>query len=134
MEEKVKSKTNGKRNRSAGHGFELCVVKHMKEHGFPHVVTSRSESRSRDNEGTDLINSKEIINGRLPYNIQCKNVCSPLKYPPILGSMVKTKGVTNVIFHKCTKRSATNFIPVGNYAILSMEDFLLIISELNKKK
>lgn len=134
MEEKVKSKTNGKRNRSAGHSFELAVVKHMKEHGFPHVVTSRSESRSRDNEGTDLINSKESINGRLPYNIQCKNVCSPLKYPPILAGMHKTPGVTNVIFHKCTKRSATNFIPVGNYAILDMEDFLKLISELNNKK
>lgn len=134
MEEKVKSKTNGKRNRSAGHGFELAVVKKLKEHGFPHVVTSRSESRSRDNEGTDLINCNERVNGRLPYNIQCKNVCNPLKYPAILSSMIKVPGVTNVIFHKCTKRSATNFIPVGNYAVLSMEDFLSLISELNSKK
>lgn len=129
-----KKKTNGKRNRAAGHAFELTCVNAMKAAGFKHVVSCRSESRSRDNDGIDLINKHELINGRLPYNVQCKNVKGVLKYHEILERMPDIKGVTNVIFHKMTRKAGDTFQPVGTFAILDMRVFLQIAAELERLK
>lgn len=127
-----KKKTNGARNRRAGHSFELEVVKLLKAAGFPHAVTCRSESRSRDNDGIDIINKNEAVNGRIPYNIQAKNYSSKVKYLELLNKLPKIEGVTNVVFHKMTVKKGVNFHPLGQVAVLSMEDFLTMASELKK--
>lgn len=120
------------RNRKAGHGYELYEKNAFNEIGFVHLVTSRSESRSRDAQKIDLINKDEHTNGRFPYNIQCKNVSRHLKYHDLYTEIPKTKGVINVILHKFTSNkgnSSGHFIPQGYYAIISREDFLLIVKE-----
>lgn len=119
-----KGRTNGAGNRLAGHNLERTVAARMREAGFIHTVSSRSESRSRDNDKVDLINKNEILNGRLPYNISCKNAVKYVKYGTLLKEMPKDSGAMNVIIHKLTERKGNKFHPVGHYAIMDMEDFM----------
>lgn len=123
------------RNRTAGHNYERECVLLLKEAGFPHVVSTRSESVSRDAQGIDIMNKDEGTNGRLPYNIQCKNYCQPVKYHEILTGMPQSLGVTNVIFSKLTsnkgkKGKTSKFVTKGHYAILSQSAFIALIKRL----
>lgn len=114
------------RNKNAGHGYELNVRDIFRNLGYLNVTTSRAESRNRDNQQIDLINEDEHINGRLPYNVQCKATSQIVNYHEIFNDtekMVKVKkgplkgtkvakvikgmpiikGVINVVFHKYTR-------------------------------
>lgn len=131
-ESKLPKKTNGKRNRQAGHGLELELARKFREIGFPHVVTTRSESRSRDNQGIDLINSDERVNGRFPFNVQSKNTTSNVPYAKLLADMPVVPDVVNVVIHKQTARVNDRFIGRGKYAILNLEDFLELVRRLKE--
>lgn len=105
----------------------------LREAGFTHVVSTRSESRTRDGMGIDLMNTNEEKNGRLPYNIQCKNYARKVEYHDLLAGLPDDEGVINVVLHKFTeKKKGGNFHPKGHYAILNMEDFFYLITELKK--
>lgn len=125
-----------KRNhRAAGYDYELTVRNWFRAIGYPHLVTSRSESRSRDNLKIDLINRDEVTNGRIPYDIQVKNVCHHLKYKEILDEIKPTKNIIRVIFHKLTEKTGktkTIFVHKGHYAIMHADDFLKMAAELEK--
>jgi hypothetical protein len=121
------------RNRTAGHNFERKIAEQLRDLGYPHVVTSRSESRSRDDQKIDLINKDEAINGRLPYNIQCKNSVRSLKYPKVLSEIPYVPGVINLIIHRQTEKSENGrFITRDDYAILKWGDFRNIIKKLKQ--
>lgn len=131
-------KKKRRNNRSAGHSFELTVRDWFRILGFPHLVTSRSESRSRDAQKVDLINQDEHVNGRFPYNVQCKNMCSHLKYKKVLGDIRAAPGVINVVIHKLTTNllkagtKGSVFVHSGTYAILDVKDFLAMVAKIKK--
>ena len=118
-------------NRRRGNGYELECVKKLK-HLFPHIVTARSESRSRDNEGVDLMNNNERKNGFLPLDVQCKNFVTRVKYDDILARMPNT--AIPVIFHKKTEKRGTKFFETGQYAILNLDDFIELVDLAYGKK
>jgi hypothetical protein len=128
--------TNGKRNKNAGHSWEREIVNDLKEMGYPHVVTTRSESRGRDAQKIDVMNKDEGENGRLPYNIQAKSLSKTAPYPKLLAELPIVKNVINVIFHKQTKANDSGrFMTQGKFAILSLTDFYQMIKDrlrLNK--
>lgn len=125
--------TNGKRNRAAGHKFELDCVKALREAGFPDCVSSRSSNRNRDAQKIDLVNQDEIKSGRLPWAIQCKNVVGHLKYGQVLAEMPLEANITRVVLHNQTKKVGTRFITTDRFAIMYMEDFLHIMKQLNEQ-
>jgi hypothetical protein len=124
--------TNGKRNRTAGHNWEREIVKDLQSLGFTHVCTSRSESKSRDDQKIDIINKNELLNGRLPYNIQAKCTTGHLKYGKVLAELPDGTGSVNVIFHKQTEKAGNRFVTVDNFAIMYLEDFYAIIKKLKE--
>lgn len=124
--------TNGKRNRSAGNGWERELADLFRKLGFPHIVTTRSESRSRDAQKIDLMNKDERVNGRFPYNVQAKNVTGHLKYGKVMAEMATTPGVINVILHKQTEKTGERFILKDKFAILKMDDFINIVKKLKE--
>lgn len=112
-----------KRNVTAGSNYELDIRDKYRALGFPHVVSTRSENKTRDGQKIDLINTDEWKNGRFPYNVQCKNTCQHVEYHDIFvgyPKYVKPKrlegekiekqilgmplipGIVNVIHHKLT--------------------------------
>lgn len=121
--------TNGKRNKNAGHAWEREVVKMLKEIGFEHVVTSRSESKGRDAQKVDVINKDEGKNGRLEWNIQAKNLSKVAIYTKLLSELPQEGPEINVIFHKQTKKSGERFVTTGTYALLKLTDFLSMMKK-----
>lgn len=124
------SKTNGKRNRSAGNGWERELANEFRKLGFPHVITSRKGSRLRDSQKVDLMNEDEDAYGRLPYNVQAKNVKGHLKYAKVIGELPNNPGIINVIMHKQTVKTNERFVCSGKYAILNLDDFLNMIKKI----
>lgn len=113
------------RNRTAGLNWERTVINDLKKIGFSKAVSSRSESKNRDDAKVDA-----CFTGN--YNFQMKNVKGKIDYHTILAEMPVEENI-NVIIHKMTKKSAgkKNFIEVGKYVILKYEDFLQIVETLN---
>ncbi len=131
MEEPEK-KTNGKRNKNAGHSWEREIIKLLKEKGFPHVVSTRSESRNRDADKVDIMNKDEHKNGRLPVNIQAKCLAKPVVYYKVLSEMPDGEQI-NVIFHKQTKKAENGrFMATGTYAISNLDSYLDLLGEREK--
>lgn len=134
--EPVKKKTNARRNKNAGHSFELESVKALRTIGFDHVVTSREENPRFDKLGIDLCNKNMHLNGRLIYNFQCKNMATKtkddgIKYPMILNNMPKDDH-PNILLHNQTVRSGDRFMTKGQFAITTMPDMLKILGHLNR--
>jgi Restriction endonuclease len=124
--------TNGKRNRSAGHSFELECVNKLREIGFKHVVTCRAESRSRDNQGIDIINKDEGTHGRLPYNVQCKSYTGKIAYQKVLGIIPKVPEIINVIMHRQTEKTEKRFVVRDKFAILYLDDFFKMAARITE--
>lgn len=122
--------TNGKRNRSAGHAWERRLAEIFKDLGYEHVVTTRSESRARDNSKIDLMNKDERYNGQFPFNVQAKNKVGNLRYAELLAELPKEEGIINVVLHKKTQKVGTRFLPAGHYAVLRLYDFLTLLQLL----
>lgn len=121
-------KTNGRNNKNRGSNWERDTVNALKKIGFVNAGTSRLHSRERDNAKVDITNANESINGRLPYNIQCKSVSKHVDYAKILSEMPQDGSEINVIFHKQTKKTdGGTFRKVGTFAILPLEDFYEIM-------
>jgi hypothetical protein len=123
------------RNVKAGHNWERDIVNILKEVGFDHVCTTRSESRARDNAKIDVMNKDEYKNGRLPFNIQCKNLVTTtvhggLDYNSVLNSMPQDGSETNVIFHNMTQKKGFKFMLVGQFAHLKLYDFIMLIKKM----
>lgn len=115
-------------NRTAGHTYERQLAAKLRRF-FPNLVTSRSANRSRDAQGIDFVNKDEYVQGRLPLNIQAKNVVlGRLPYVQVLHKMPKEPGTINLIYHQATRRTGGRFMPVGEFVFMSSEDFEHILS------
>ena len=121
--EKIPRKNN---NRTTGHDFERDMRKVFKQF-FPHIVTSRSESVSRDADKVDLMNKNELENGVLPFSIQCKSSVNSINYHKVLGEMRPPKNTIPLIIHEYTEVINVNRITKGKYVILSLENFINIL-------
>jgi hypothetical protein len=123
-------KTNGKRNKAAGHTWEYEVVDKLRELGYEHAITSRGTSKERDNQKVDIMNKDEKKNGFLPFNLQCKNSVRPPAFQVVLDEMPTDE--VNVIAFKQTKKTGSKFMTQGMYAIMYMSTFYRYI-EIEKK-
>lgn len=114
-------------NRRAGHEYERKIATILRDSGlFPRAVTSRSCNRSRDNQGVDLVNEDEAVNGRMDFNIQCKNSQDRQDYGKLLSSMPQGD-IPNVVLHRHTHKSGNRFMVQGEYAILTQEEFISLV-------
>jgi len=112
-------------NRRRGIRWELVCIKAIK-HLFPKAVSSRAESRERDAAKVDICFTE-------PFNIQCKLSNKRINYDEILVSMPEEKNI-NVIFNKLTRKTGNKFLPLGTYAILTMEDFIKMMDNYVGRK
>lgn len=104
--------------RNAGHNYERTLAAEMREIGFDACVTSRSESKSRDDAGVDL-----CFTG--PLNIQAKRWKSAPSYHETLRAMPDEPGQINCIFHKRPHR--------GEVVVMAKADFMEMVGTLLKE-
>jgi len=114
-----------KRNRVAGANWERECAKLLSEF-FPDVVTSRSESRRRDDQKVDLCYTDYL-------NVQCKTLKDRVDYISVLKEMPVEEGQLNVIFEKKTKKSPKGrFVTQGKYVHMTLDDFIDLIRKIHK--
>lgn len=120
-----------KRNRTAGHKWELKCVDKLK-HLYPYIVSTRSESRSRDAQKIDLINKDELKNGSLPIQVQCKTMAKGVNYTRLMSEMPEGE---NVVLHQYTRKSQNGrFITKGEYAIIDIDFFTELLTAWELKR
>lgn len=105
-------------NRTAGHSYERELAERFRQAGFVDCVTSRSESKRRDDQGVDLCYTG-------PVNVQAKRWKSAPSYHEVLKGMPEESGQVNVIFHKRPRK--------GEVVVMSAEDFMEIAGTLMKE-
>ena len=128
----IGDKTDGANNELKGRYFEKKVVRKLHKAGFLNVTYSTTRS-VRDNDKVDIVNDNEEVNGRFPYNIQCKTLSKHCDYTKILSEMPKGAEI-NVVIHRKTKNTDAGFVKQGTYAIMNADDFYVMIAELEARK
>lgn len=114
------------RNRTAGHNWERDVVKHLQDIGFYNAVTSRMESKAKDDAGIDVCNTPG-------FNIQCKCTSNNPNYHELIESMPNS--AVKAIFHRKTVKSkGGKFMVKGEYVTVRFEDFLKMMKKYKRKK
>lgn len=111
------------RNRTAGHNFERQIIKELKSLGFE-AVSTRSESRSKDNQGIDIITNTPVI-----YQPQCKVKASQPNFHQLL-----TETEADVVFWKKVEKANVKFLTKGEYVVMSKENFYKLIKNYGLQK
>ena len=114
------------RNRSAGHSLEREEAKVYRDLGYSKAATSRLESRSRDNQKVDLVNTGKI-------NVQCKIAQNNPNYHTLLNEMPDEPGQINAVCHaKVVKSEKGKFMRKGKYYTIKAEDMYHLLELLGK--
>ena len=106
--------TKGRSARIKGHTFERGIVNWFKQLGWEKAVTSRAESKSKDDQKIDLCFTD-------PFNVQCKAVENLGSIHKVLSEMPKDTNY-NLVFHKRSRQ--------GVIVAMTMEDFEELIKML----
>lgn len=103
-------------SKNKGSAYERKIAKELRELGFIGVVTSRSESKSKDDDKIDLIDK----DGYLPIEIQLKSTQATPSYFKIREESSVDNKKFVIIWAKQEKKE-TNICTVGECAIISKE-------------
>jgi hypothetical protein len=98
-------------SRKKGHAYELDIRDLFKDLGFTDAVSSRSESKNRDDQGVDLCYTA-------PFNVQAKAVEKLSSIHDILARMPRD-GNINTVFHKRNRK--------GTIVCMELNDFVNLI-------
>ena len=124
MAKKARSKSY---SRTKGHSYECKIAAELRELGFEGVVTSRSESKSMDDNKVDLIDK----NGILPCNIQLKCTKATPQYFKIREeSTVENKSFVLIWNKQETK--LVNICSVGEVVMIDKQFFYELIKQYLK--
>lgn len=115
------------RNRTAGHNWERECVRIFKDLGWEECISSRWESKRRDDSGVDLMYTD-------PYNVQCKTNSQSLNTHKILSEMPNEESRINIIMERRTEKRGNKFFKVGDYVHLKLEDFLSLIEKIKREQ
>lgn len=101
-------------SRQKGATYELQIRDWFRELGWTECVSSRSESKRKDDQGIDLCYTD-------PFNCQMKAVEKLGSIHDILAKMPKDKNY-NLVFHKKNRK--------GTIVAMTLEDFKEIVQML----
>ena len=109
-------------SRTKGHNYETKIAKELRDLGFTEVVTSRSESKSMDDNKVDLIDKSN----KLPCKIQLKATQSIPSYFKIRSESTVNPDEFVIIWSKQEKREV-NIVSVGEAVIMDKSLFYKLI-------
>ena len=109
-------------SRDKGHRYEQKIAQELRELGFKNVVTSRSESKSMDDNKVDLIDKDD----KLPVKIQLKSTQTIPSYFKIRSESTVNPEEFVIIWSKQEKRDV-NIVSVGEAVIMDKKMFYKLI-------
>jgi len=122
QDSKPKRKRSKSYSRTKGHKYESQIVRELKDLGFPGCKTSRSESKSTDDNKVDIIDTE----GRLPCSIQLKKTQSIPSYFKIRSESTVDPKTFCIIWNKQEKKE-TNICSIGECVIMDKQFFYELI-------
>lgn len=124
LKKNIPQSRNIKRSRARGVEYEQKIARELRELGFSNVVTSRSESKTVDDNKIDIIDKDNL----LPCNIQLKRT---IKYPNYfdIESQCPVKDKPFVIIWNCQKPTEKTFRSLGELVILPKAFFYELIKK-----
>lgn len=100
--------------RAKGHSYELVIRDWFRDLGWSKAVSSRSESKNKDDQGIDLCFTD-------PFSIQAKAVENLGSIHKVLAKMPQDDNY-NIVFHKKNRQ--------GTIVAMGIDDFKEIIQML----
>lgn len=122
-----KKRSVGARNKQKGSEYERKIAKELRELGFDGVVTSRSESKTVDNNKVDLIDTE----GKLPVFIQLKRTQTTPQYFKIREESTVDPEKFVLIWNRQEKANV-NFVSVGEVVMMDKNLFYELIKPFSK--
>ncbi len=120
---------SGSYNRNRGHRAEQKIVKELKELGFKGVISSRSESKSTDDNKIDIIDKEN----KLPCYIQIKHSLQTPQYFTIREQSTVPNEDFVIIWDK-QKKCETNIVTVGSAVIMDKKLFYRLIKPFTNEE
>lgn len=121
-QEKPKRQRSRGYSKNKGNRYEAQIAKELRELGFTGVKTSRSESKSTDDNKVDIVDAEH----KLPVNIQIKKTQAIPSYFKIREESTVDPKTFAIIWNKQEKKQ-TNICSVGECVIISKELFYELI-------
>ena len=121
-QEKPKRQRSKGYSKTKGNRYEAQIAKELRELGFTGAKTSRSESKSADDNKVDIIDTEH----KLPVNIQIKKTQAIPSYFKIRSESTVDPKTFTIIWNKQEKKE-TNICSVGECVIISKELFYELI-------
>lgn len=115
----------GNRNRTAGIRAELKIAQELRDLGFDHVVSTRSESKNLDDKGVDLIQLRQA-QVLLPCYLQVKKTVQMPKVSELLSASLEKP---LVIVHIKEEKRGSRFYEVGDYVYMDKHFFYKLLSK-----
>ena len=125
---KSKQRSLGARNRQRGNTYERKIAQELRDLGFNGVVTSRSESKTMDNNKVDLIDT----DNKLPVMIQLKKTTTTPQYFSIVKETTVPKEKFVIIWNK-QKNVNDRFLSEGEVVMISKDLFYQLIKPYGSK-
>jgi hypothetical protein len=101
-----KKKRSGAYSKNKGNRYELKIIKELTELGYDGLKSSRSESKSLDNDKIDIAQDKDAKN-ELPFYVQCKCTKNTPNVQEILEACPRKNKPLVVVWNK-------QIIPIGS--------------------
>lgn len=120
----------GKQNKQRGNNFERKIAKDLRDLGFTQVVTSRSESKSTDDNKVDIIDKGK----QLPFDmqIQTKKTSSTPPYFSIREQSTVDNESFVIIWSK-TERKGEKMMTIGDCVMMDLKMFYKLIKPYANK-
>ena len=112
-------KRSGRYQKCKGNSYERQIARELRELGFEGIKTSRSESKSTDDNKIDLID----INGILPLGIQLKKTKATPSYFTIREQTTWNNDLFCILWNKQINGNI-NMKSIGECAIISKKFIL----------
>ena len=122
---KPKKKRSGAYSRRKGNAYELKIIKELEALGYDELKSSRSESRSLDNDKIDIAQLSTAEN-ELPFYVQCKAT----KVTPSISKIIKDcprKDKPLIIVWNKQINKEVNMASDGEYVMMTKEYFYELV-------
>ena len=124
---KPKKKRSGAYSRRKGNAYELKIIKELGALGYDELRSSRSESRSLDNDKIDIAQLSTAEN-ELPFYVQCKATKNTPSISKIIQDCPRKDKPLVIVWNKQINKEV-NMASDGEYVIMPKDFFYQLIKK-----
>lgn len=129
--EKPKKKRSGAYSKTKGNNYELKIIKELTTLGYDGLKSSRSESKSLDNDKIDIAQDRDAEN-ELPFWVQCKCTKTTPNFEQIIKDCPRKQKPMAIFWNKQVNKEV-NMGSAGQYVVVEKSYFYEMLNQINEK-